>query len=647
MNKQASKGKRAAKENQQAAQTNEAKGAPVKDRTVDFAIAGFILIGLHVALVWFLNPGLDKYNILDRDWGFDHISYFSKPVVFIFYGLAALFCLPMLSKKLWPVLETISEKLVNGIGKMKYLLFVALSGASFFMFKMFCIKYDFLGDMRIRMVQTLAMEFKKNSYLTMYLLHKIHSSLSESMTFEDRTFFQMHSFISGALFVLVALLISDLLYKKPVQKIISFAFHISIASVLYFFGYVEIYGLPGFMVALYLYTSLLCIKDKVHFIFPLAVGVLLPAFHIIGIAFLPSILVVAYHKYPKVFPAFVKKWKPKRFIYLGLLGLPVGYMLAKAMGFGWNFMPVTPPKKWPDYMTIFSLRHIWEFANAQVLATGTGIFFLILVIQRMIKGRVETDRTFWFLFVATMISLTLVFIADPIRGSGDWDVFALPAIAVNLFVVYAVLRFSDFKVQSKAYQFALLAGVVFNLLNVFTWVAINHTDKSIDKIADMLNQDPGNYYYQRLPSTMQLAFMYGDNELHEEALEAFEKNYRENYNDPRSHLNYANQLMQRDRMDEAAAVLEGTLQMAPYYPLPYSTLVNIYQQQKDQNKTYQVISRFFDAYHQNPNAFLARMSKQEVLSYLQYLGQVESQNNPQRAGIIMQDVQQLQAAGGG
>ena len=79
----------------------------------------------------------------------------------------------------------------------------------------------------------------------------------------------------------------------------------------------------------------------------------------------------------------------------------------------------------------------------------------------------------------------------------------------------------------------------------------------------------------------------------------------------------------------------NALVAAPMYPLPYRVLINIYSQDKQFEKLYRVADRMFQAYTQNPGAFEARIPKNELKNYFNYLYQVESANhNDAKANAI-------------
>jgi hypothetical protein len=138
-------------------------------------------------------------------------------------------------------------------------------------------------------------------------------------------------------------------------------FSLSIGTLLVFCGYVEIYALPALSILVYIYVSILYLNGKVKWMVPLlALGVSV-GLHLISLALVPSLICLYYDKFTV-----------KRFVLLLICGTPILYFIAR--NWGVNF--VHPMSE------LFSVNHLGEFINSQVLAGGLSlILFTVLLIK--------------------------------------------------------------------------------------------------------------------------------------------------------------------------------------------------------------------------------------------------------------------------
>jgi hypothetical protein len=601
------------------------------------------LIVLH-ALFLFLanNSDHSEYNWITRIWGFDHISFYPGYIIFITYLIVVLICIPLINNK---VVEFFSAgfwtDLFMKLKKYKYIVFVVLSIVAGLIFYYFRIKYHFLGDMDIRVKQTIDKQYINSEYLTMYLLNLLCSFMLKKFEFTGYDTFVLQSVIAGALFVFFAFLISDLTGKSLLEKVVTFLFFISIGAILLFFGYIEIYSIPSLSIVIYIYFALLWIYKKTNFILPLIALLLAIAFHLMSVGMIPSFFIILYQKMKNKIP-LLNKIKTKPFLIFILIMLPVIYELALVFQLT-EIMPLSKNEQFPDVMTLLSMKHIWEFLNSQILAAGLGLFCLTYFTIKGMRGKLKFDNVMWFYSSAAFFMVFIAFIMNTKRGSGDWDICAIPALIYSPFIAYCFFRDVQSTKQIKNFNYTLLVIIVLNFANTLPWIGINASDKSIKKIAVMLENDPGGYYITRLPSLSLLALSYSANGLKEESLKYFEKTYKKYNKDPRSYYNYASQLIDAGKELEAAKVLNNLIQLAPYISKTYPLLFNIYQKNKMNENIYSTIDFLYSNYKTNPTAYLSNFDKKELLNYFNYLMQVEVQNkNIEKARNISETLKQLQ-----
>ena len=577
------------------------------------------IVFIHYVFTSLFNPGLKHYNLFDRDWGFDNITYLSVWLKYTVYFIIVLYILffQQAGKKMAFINKILKYQTWNK-RYYKLGLFLLISIISIAIFRGLTIKYDLLGDMRIRMIQTFNQEYLRNSYFTMYFLYHFYPVVNKVITLSHESYFSWMSYACGGIYVFFTLLNADLLGKTAVQKVILFFSQIFLGSMLYFVGYKEIYALPYLAVIIAVYLNLLYANGKIRFFWPLIITLALPAFHVLLAGFIPALAIVFVQRNKQIMPSWIKKIKTSHFLLLMLIALILLYKLALNMGISFELIPFKNTNPAKDFMTMFDYRHIWQYFNGLVLGAGMGFLVFIFMTKEVIRKKLKFDNTIWFLGSVSFFSLVIIFIINPIRGSGDWDVFAIPSLMISLCVFYSILHYYE-KIQwINQFLWVLL---IINLASAGSWIIVNHTDKSIDKIADMLLKDPGYYYLNSQPAVQLLAISYTENGLKDIGMKYYYENFKENYNDPRAHFNYAMRLIENKKINEGMDILKRLTDLFPYYPLSYNVLIQFYNENKNFNELYVTINKLFNAYIKNPAAF-SRIPKEQLISYFSYLNQV-------------------------
>ena len=118
------------------------------------AILWLLFLALHAFLVFSGSSHSSEYNILSRTWGLNNISYYYLPLIFLFYLINIALCLPVVNERFNELMNrAMGAKLFQMIRSRKYLkslIFLLIGIFSVGMFRFFQIKYNFLGDMDIR-----------------------------------------------------------------------------------------------------------------------------------------------------------------------------------------------------------------------------------------------------------------------------------------------------------------------------------------------------------------------------------------------------------------------------------------------------------------------------------------------------------------
>jgi len=454
--------------------------------------------------------------------------------------------------------------------------------------------------------------------------------------------FQWVSYFSGGMFIVLSLFLADELVIGKTQKTLFVLFYICFGTIQIFFGYVEVYCLPALGVLVYLYTGVLYLKGRVTSAVPMIALIVAIGLHVLSVALIPSIIVLLFgRKYEK----WIVMHKITIVHFMGLLVMvvPLLYIIAPAIGAEYFLVPFVKSSNNQQLMTLLSTEHLWEFFNSQMLAGGMGFFLFFLVLIVSVKKKMKYDTTMWFFATGGLGMLFLAFVSNAVRGSGDWDILAFPSLVYNIFGIYVVLTKPWSKPEAYRYRYIVPIFLVFNLMNTLAWVGINAGDKSITKIEHMIIGDPGNYYQQKFPDELSLAFIYNGNGLEEKAMEYFKKAYDLHRDNFVTHYNYAGKLLERNEPEMGTKILENIIKVYPQHPAAYKSLMAYYNYKNDTSNLCIVTNMAFDAYLIDPNVFRSNFGNDNLKEYFIFLRSFEkNQGNEWRVQLIDRVLSQLQ-----
>src|ERR1700722_17644838 len=133
----------------------------VRDNSISILSLVFLTAILFHLIFVFILPGKEEgYHFLNRNWGYNNISYYSIPIIILFYAIAILISFKKITAV---ILSLTTKKLFNDykedIRKHKLLYFTEVSIFCTLLFFLFKIKYAFLGDMDMRVDQAVNKNF--------------------------------------------------------------------------------------------------------------------------------------------------------------------------------------------------------------------------------------------------------------------------------------------------------------------------------------------------------------------------------------------------------------------------------------------------------------------------------------------------------
>lgn len=557
-----------------------------------------LLLLLAATSTLFITPQQTEFSPLNRHWGYDLLLYLPKSisgilVLFLLFSLLPTAQL-IVSEGSWA--EKIKSK------KNRKGLYLLLSGIAAAVFWQFRVKYYFLGDFNIRMLQSIKGEYVSTEYATMWLLHHLHS-LGTKLGLASDTVFKLYSVIAGVFYVLLAFLIAEELTRnKKKSKLFYILIIVCSAQLLLFCGYVEIYATPAVLLTLFVYfAARFANKSSSKFLLIITYGLAL-ASHLIAIAALPALMYLLFqNKISQIQNRFKLNLTKSSIVIITCTVIALLLLYAKGHQF---LMVVTPPTGIPNRMTLLSLSHIWEFLNGQVLCSGLALLALPYLLYRAAKKNLKLSISTVFFLLYAFGMLLLTFVSDLQRGSGDWDIMSFTALPLSLSLLS--LCYDVFENRISIIRQIIVPAITFNLVSGIAWIGINHTDASIKKITDMLENDPASYYDARITGPTQLAICFQNNNLpaaaEPMAAKACAKSAKE---DITPCLIYARCLVNSNRMAEAAIYIEDLINNRSAYSYEaYYFLLPYLEKTQQHEKTLFYVEKLYAAYLEKPQQFL-------------------------------------------
>lgn len=466
----------------------------------------FIALIIFIAVINFLFQQGQRQTFIQRSWGLNDFSYFPVLAQLIILVLLVFAALPSFNGKINGQIERLGSWLDTKKAKriLRILSFGGIALVLTILLYVFKIKYDFLGDRDIRIDQSVKGIYVTDEYLTMFLMHYLNNFLSHLFHFTPHRSFVFLSIAAGFVYFFVTLLISDLLFEKHKHKIIFFLFCISISTIMVFSGYTEIYAFPAASVVVYIYAGILCLKQKINFILSFLFLAFAIALHLEQVSLIPSFVFLVIYRYK-----FAVKLGLPLLLALAVVAVPAIYIIYPILHLDPStVVPLRPDPQYPDEYTLLSLTHFREFLNSQFLSSGILLLVIPMVLYTIYKKKIQLDNISKFLLINVLFSIVIVFTANSMMGSADWDICSFPAISAAMFIAYIFIKQLNTIYAPKKISYVLVFALIFNTLNCWAWIGVNASDRSIKKIKDMMTGDPGYYYQVYMPAEIHLSSTY-------------------------------------------------------------------------------------------------------------------------------------------
>ena len=429
------------------------------------AIIAAVFLGLHILSLFWPSSHM---------WGVDFLYYMPAPVQVAFVLLAVLLFVPRF-QRLCRTCATFLPFGLWGKGRRVWISRALVILIALTVFILLSSARHFLGDgyLLIQKLEAEAWQDRPRAPLTFAVIHALHGAGAPFWETAENTY-RIYSYISGILYGLIAFIAASAFGKTIRDKTIVLAFLLTAGYMQLFFGYVENYALYMPCVLFYLILGMRALENRMPLYAPAIFLGMLLAFHQAFAVFGPSLLHLAYTAYRRrrgnvpvlknaLLTATVLCLVPVcGALFVWLIGVDLhGYL----GGMGGNDLLPWFTKPGPEMQYgVFSVEHILDFVNQQLLAAPVACIVLVLVRKQDLSRQP-------FLAVCTVVPLFFTFVANPDLGAfRDWDIMSLPATPLTLWAVAILLKRA--RDCEKLFRGAfLICGAA--VLHTFLWIGVN------------------------------------------------------------------------------------------------------------------------------------------------------------------------------
>ena len=165
-----------------------------------------------------------------------------------------------------------------------------------------------------------------------------------------------------------------------------------------------------------------------------------------------------------------------------------------------------------------------------------------------------------FLFLCAAGSVLSLLVVNAVRGSIDWDIYALSGVPLMALATHTLEQVKKRQVK----QYVSLVSCVCAGLLILPFVHVNATYRSVDRLIEIIEDDPGSYYISHF-SDIHVAMSFKSAGLDSLASVYFEKAYTKNPHDRRNPFNMGMVLFRNDNYAESIPYFLSALDLSPNY----------------------------------------------------------------------------------
>ncbi len=426
-----------------------------------------------------------------RLWAFSNWAYFNSYVqigVFAF----ALIC-PIVIHRVLSKMDL--SKRIGLPFAATGLAYTTVITAAFVVFQ---AKFHLLGDgiVRSNLLPVIDPALRKSDFGAYIIVKQLYRLVDGHVADPVDWAYHFHSYAGGAIFVIITLIFAARLFQHFRERLLFTLIVTTAGSSLLFFGYVENYSIFAASVLL---TTLVCLdvcrgRLSRYYIIPALVFTI--ALHFLGAALIPG-AAFAFLYGSSIYERF-KRVK-------GLIKYPVVLAIAIASliaflelydhnyYFRFQFIPIVENRFTIEDYTLFSLKHLADYANLIFLLFPGIIMAAALLLFSRGQGFFKKPEM-KSLLVTTTFCTVIAFLFYPQLGMPrDWDLFPFAGIPLSVLGAYIIVGRDK---KPFAIAASALLALLLNLMVLSGRVGAQiYCEAVINQMKDYGRLDPQKYVY--------------------------------------------------------------------------------------------------------------------------------------------------------
>ena len=370
---------------------------------------------------------------------------------------------------------------------MKYIGVFIIAVAVFFWFRQ---STHFLGDG----YQWIALYGEADSWYmrsvkftelgSSYVIRAIQAILGPYKKATAEMSFQIVAALSGGSVLLSFLAVSRQFFSDGLQRVSFVILVFATPALALFLGYVEFYPFLWAAVSLLILFSVKCLKRNTSVYVVLIIFAVACLIHLSAAFLFPGVLYVVYRRNRDKFTASQRMIVViSLFVGVVLGALLVAFIIRDHIVYRNAFLPFLSGKQIDPAYFVFSLKHILDIINLELLLFPAFIFCLFCGVSY--KNIFRDDINTLLLFFA-LGGLVFLFLVDPVLGMGrDWDLMSFTLLPLNIFLAKSIVsRFTG------GWRYGGIYLGIVSLVCALSFVWVNNDSATAEeRFVDLLELD--------------------------------------------------------------------------------------------------------------------------------------------------------------
>jgi tetratricopeptide (TPR) repeat protein len=500
----------------------------------------------------------------DRLWGVSHLAYLTTKYFVLDIALIILFISILVGNIQMRRIQRIYKSIASWWKQQPQILrFILTAVCALLLFWEFRDRTKLLGDgiLRIGDLAGLGLDKLFSTSAAEPLDYLIHYTIYKYICLPlglDATFcYEIISYLAGLIYLWAAWSISQQLKGRNVSFQFIFIYLLGWGGIQMFFGYAEEYGLAASVLLLFInYAIRYIYKGK---------GIISVAIIFIIGFFLHNLLLILF---PSIAFLLFREYKVNKKRALAILIstiLPIAIWLAVSYSKKESGAFLLPGSGTETGYLLWSGAHLLDMLNEIFLIIPA--FLIMITLQTNFrKFDDNSNRLSLAIGLASLSALAVLIVVDPQLGMArDWDLFALPLLALNI-ALFLRVNWSDVSPLLKSVIAFVMIGFTFLMVQINA-----DQNLAIKRYENILPLDyaRGRYGYDRL------GFYFVSHGQLSDAEIAYQESIRIKPH-PRTLLNLAYVEADLGKKDEAIINLKKLLELKPVQPIALYDLGSMY-----------------------------------------------------------------------